>query len=696
MLLLCKEGETVLTLISKSTVFSSPFTLNETNTHVMAMNYQNSFTLSNPDLSALNFNLPEDSSLSHQLGEDLIGFHHKEYDTSANPESSCYSLFSSEDTNDESPRSTSSFESHRDYCQVDDVEHMLHGLRLDQFQSDDIARNRCNGTINDAYETPAQHYAPFGGDLYHNASEDDKSLLWSNSVPQTLPPHWTQSSKSQSRAAHSTFTSCVMSPTPIPFDHQHAREHSPTIRGNVGHVHFTNTTPTPEYKCATNQPAGPHLSPGSPNVTLTYAYTHQGGVALLPVPLTHVQQPQIAHQPYVVLLPTYPGYGQGKSVIPLHQAAGEPSGPARRAPFPAPTKVDALKTSGVPEEMAKQAIYTPNKLSEQDIYGNVFRLSRDQVGCRLLQQKLDEGDPAIVGAIFDESKKHLAEMMLDPFGNYLFQKLFEKANSSQCSGMLEIVKGSLVRAALNIHGTRSVQKVLETCTSNAQIATIQGSLEPRIVELCLDANGNHVIQKAVQCMSDKDKDFVFRAVIAACTTVACHRHGCCVIQRCLDAASREQQWGLINAIVTCALELMQDPYGNYVVQYVLDLGRQTEAWAVAEKCLGHVALLSTQKFSSNVMEKCLEKANEQLLAAIVNELCDPRSLQSLLQDQYANYVIQRALTVSPVDVASRLVVSIKPHLSLLRNTSGGRRIVSKILKRFPKTDIGGDFLGGLT
>jgi len=58
-------------------------------------------------------------------------------------------------------------------------------------------------------------------------------------------------------------------------------------------------------------------------------------------------------------------------------------------------------------------------------------------------------------------------------------------------------------------------------------------------------------------------------------------------------------------------------------------------------------------------------------------------LPRLLQDPYANYVVQKALQVSKKAQFERLVAVIKPHLSTLRNTSFGKRIQSKIMKKFP-------------
>eukprot|EP00456_Euglypha_rotunda_P081350 TRINITY_DN7935_c0_g1_i6.p1 TRINITY_DN7935_c0_g1~~TRINITY_DN7935_c0_g1_i6.p1 ORF type:complete len:146 (+),score=17.18 TRINITY_DN7935_c0_g1_i6:30-440(+) len=68
---------------------------------------------------------------------------------------------------------------------------------------------------------------------------------------------------------------------------------------------------------------------------------------------------------------------------------------------------------------------------------------------------------------------------------------------------------------------------------------------------------------------------------------------------------------------------------------------------------------------------------------LVEELVNVERLPRLLQDPYANYVIQKALQVSKKAQFERLVAVIKPHLAALRNTSFGKRIQSKIMKKFP-------------
>ena len=91
------------------------------------------------------------------------------------------------------------------------------------------------------------------------------------------------------------------------------------------------------------------------------------------------------------------------------------------------------------------------------------------------------------------------------------------------------------------------------------------------------------------------------------------------------------------------------------MQYILDLGL---VWAVAEvidRLDGNFVHLAMQKFSSNVVEKCLKLSDSEKMAQIVQELINSTHLPHLLQDPFANYVIQSALTVSKVSYSLSMI-----------------------------------------
>lgn len=340
------------------------------------------------------------------------------------------------------------------------------------------------------------------------------------------------------------------------------------------------------------------------------------------------------------------------------------------------------------------ALYHSNhRPSLSSLLGHVRRLSRDQVGCRLLQQSLDEDGPRAATAILEEGLTFLTEAMTDPFGNYLFQKILEKVTVEERLRLVETVGPRLVNAALNLHGTRSVQKVVEMSAVDAKEAKegettaaeiVTKALAPSAARLCIDSHGNHVIQRILQKLPHEYSKFVFDAVANSVGDVARHRHGCCVIQRCLDSPSSPARSNLVKRIVEKSLDLMQDAYGNYVVQYVLDVCDDEEAAAICQSVVGKISLLAIQKFSSNVMEKCLERSTDRVKEHYLRELSQADKIRELMADPFGNYVVQKALSVATHAQAVRLVEAMHPHLPGMRNTAGGRRIVAKIARRFPR------------
>lgn len=310
--------------------------------------------------------------------------------------------------------------------------------------------------------------------------------------------------------------------------------------------------------------------------------------------------------------------------------------------------------------------------------GEIYTLCKDQHGCRFLQKKLEDRNPEEVHMIWLETNQHVIELMTDPFGNYLCQKLLEYCNDAERTVLIENASRDLVRIALNQHGTRALQKMIEFISTPEQVGIIIQALSNRVVELIQDLNGNHVIQKCLNKLSPADAQFIFDAVGTHCVEVGTHRHGCCVLQRCIDHASGDQKAWLIRQISNNAFVLVQDPFGNYVVQYILDLNEPVFTEPLVAMFQGRVGQLSKQKFSSNVIEKCLRCAQEPSKDMLIEEMLQPSELDRLLRDSFANYVIQTALDYANPQMKTRLIDAIRPYLPAIRTTPYGRRIQAKI------------------
>eukprot|EP00163_Fabomonas_tropica_P031945 TRINITY_DN77_c0_g2_i1.p1 TRINITY_DN77_c0_g2~~TRINITY_DN77_c0_g2_i1.p1 ORF type:complete len:939 (-),score=284.15 TRINITY_DN77_c0_g2_i1:598-3414(-) len=366
----------------------------------------------------------------------------------------------------------------------------------------------------------------------------------------------------------------------------------------------------------------------------------------------------------------------------------------------APTATSTATAAAAAAAAAAGGAETIKYQGIHECVGKIHKLSKSQFGCRFLQGQLEEppvteghGGDKHVGAptspeahekrvtlIYNELYDHAIELMTDPFGNYLMQKLFEKCTPRQRLTLLHARGKDLPGVALNTHGTRVVQKIVDVLSSPAEMTAIASALKPAISRLITDLNGNHVIQRCLQRLSSTENQFIYDAVAKNCIDVATHIHGCCVFQRCLDYGTLQQKLLLTQEVTTNALRLVCDPFGNYVVQHVLELRMHRVSQGLAAMFVGHLQELSRQKFSSNVIEKSLQIADPPLRNLFVTEMCDKDVVYALIHDPYGNYVIQKGLSVAPRQQHDQLINFIKPHIHSMSNIPYAKRLLERVLK----------------
>lgn len=100
---------------------------------------------------------------------------------------------------------------------------------------------------------------------------------------------------------------------------------------------------------------------------------------------------------------------------------------------------------------------------------------------------------------------------------------------------------------------------------------------------------------------------------------------------------------------------VQDPFGNYVVQYVLELGHVEATATIMRQLYGQYPELAQQKFSSNVVEKCLKLGGPGLAECrerVIRELMVSPLLPRLLQvrETRAGHVLILAVNLFHVSV----------------------------------------------
>ncbi|WFD41636.1 mRNA binding protein puf3 [Malassezia psittaci] len=323
-----------------------------------------------------------------------------------------------------------------------------------------------------------------------------------------------------------------------------------------------------------------------------------------------------------------------------------------------------------------------------DVRGRMVEISTDQHGSRLIQEKLDHCSQEDRDLVFNELYPEARRLMTDVFGNYVIQKLLEYGNQHQVHELGKQLEGHVLTLSLGTYGCRVVQKAFEIVDDDLKVK-LSRELQPYVLDCVRDQNANHVIQKILERVPNAHLDFVSTAFVKHVSVLASHCYSCRVLQRIFAFCSESQRRPLLDEMHKDALRLMQDQYGNYVIQWVLQHGEQRDRVAIVRKTKTHLLHLARHKFASNVVEHVIEVAPPADLDDLLNELFNPVDAADapgiftltdktngshcvatiMMQDQYANYVLQRFLQVVQGEGRQRLITTIRPALQALRQMS---------------------------
>ncbi|KAF8894634.1 armadillo-type protein [Infundibulicybe gibba] len=350
--------------------------------------------------------------------------------------------------------------------------------------------------------------------------------------------------------------------------------------------------------------------------------------------------------PISVMMPGGPMFPQ-----PMHvYARGLRQG--RRNDWSEPT---ALRSALLDEFRANKA----RKWELRDIFGYIVEFSGDQHGSRFIQQKLENATSEEKQIVFDEIvPDNTLQLIQDVFGNYVIQKLFEHGTQVQKTLLANTMEGIV----------QAVEYILPD-----QQGTFVKELDAHVLKCVKDANGNHVIQKLIERVSPDRLGFVtsFRGNVYDLST---HPYGCRVLQRCLEHLPDEHTRPLLEELHKYTVNLMQDQFGNYVVQFVLENGKPQDKAVIISKLRGQMLQMARHKFASNVCEKALVCADLETRRVLIDEMMTPKHdgvspIVTMMKDQYANYVLQRALAVVEGDQKEALIGRVKPQLANMRRYS---------------------------
>jgi len=210
-------------------------------------------------------------------------------------------------------------------------------------------------------------------------------------------------------------------------------------------------------------------------------------------------------------------------------------------------------------------------------------------------------------------------------------------------------------------------------------------LQDHVLKCVRDQNGNHVVQKCIECIHPEELDSMIESFSGEVAKLSTHPYGCRVVQRVLEYCNHQQTVGVLDELFRKIEMLVQDQYGNYVIQHILEKGQDSDKQKIIQHVTGRVATLSCHKFASNVVEKCVVFTNAKLRSQLIAEVCQNNNdIFQMMKDQFANYVIQKMLDFSDHEERKILLSKMRPHIGALKKYTYGKHIITKLDKQLSR------------
>ena len=314
-----------------------------------------------------------------------------------------------------------------------------------------------------------------------------------------------------------------------------------------------------------------------------------------------------------------------------------------------------------------------NKIEKIDqLFYNKLKGKFEQIICthkgsRIFQNYLKNTHTDILHQIFLEIKNNLSKLLRDNYANYFCNKFFDSLNQKDRIEYLSIIQKDLHILAIDITATYPIQSIIEQLGSKAEKRIIYIGIKDSISTFCYNIYGTHVIEKILSYFEDDFTNEIIEYIYNNFIDLAYNINGICVVKKVLLMThKKELHQKLKQKILENANNLIIHQYGNYVIQVIFENWDDNELEDILNHYTNKYIYLSKLKYSSNVIERIIEK-NDKNLNLYINSICVENHLSELMLNNYGNYVIQKALKLSSGPAQDMLIQEIFKNLYIIKD-----------------------------
>ena len=311
----------------------------------------------------------------------------------------------------------------------------------------------------------------------------------------------------------------------------------------------------------------------------------------------------------------------------------------------------------------------------QTILPNFIQMIKTQRGSRVLQNYLTKTSLPILNNIYTFISPYLHILLFDSYANYFCLKLFYCLGPPERLSYLNQISPYILNLSINKVATYPIQCIIANLITHQEKEIIINAINSNVDKLSFDIYGTHVVEKILLCLDPSYAQSIIQFILDNFISLSCHVNGLCVAKRILTLSAQTGLYRneLIYILNTSCVSLIQNPYGNYALQVVIDQWDESSIISIISPLISHIAKLSLMKYSSNVIERCLEKV-PWFLYEFIKETCGTQGIiGQLIKSSYGNYVVQTALRISPSELKVKLINSIQDNFNVLEE----KKLVAK-------------------
>ena len=224
------------------------------------------------------------------------------------------------------------------------------------------------------------------------------------------------------------------------------------------------------------------------------------------------------------------------------------------------------------EELRMELSEDPVK-ALQNVKGNVWPWSRNEMGCRLVQEALELGTRE-AAELATEMHGHVLEAVTCPHANYVIQKVVSHLSTASSGFVSKELSGNVIRVAKHRFACRILCRLLEFCPFSST-SSLMDELLKDVSELCLHNFAHHVVESVLENGEERHKKLVVDVVLSNPWKYATHKNSSYLVEKAICYSSQSEQELLLAQLGEphMILDLALTQYGCYVARALIRDGR---------------------------------------------------------------------------------------------------------------------------